>query len=106
MDFGLENWIFDLNTTLSFSKDAVYFDYFPQSENRFMTNRFFQTDSLVFDEDDINSFDDFDRLRQDKKNWSFSLSHLLKTNKSMFEENEFDNDLRASFSAKITKNGY
>ncbi len=106
-DFGLENWNFDLKSKISFSQDATYIDYFPESENRFVSNQFFQSDSLDWDQSEtISSLEEIDMLKQDRKNWTFSLSHLLKTNKTMFENREFTNDLRTSISAKITKNWF
>jgi lipopolysaccharide assembly outer membrane protein LptD (OstA) len=104
-DWGVHNWIFDWQTSLDFSGDANYVDYFPVPENDFQTSRFFTSDSLnLEDERAVETIAQMESLNREKKNWSISLSHTYKTTKAQYEINDYSSDLRMKLSAKISKN--
>ncbi|MBN1327214.1 MAG: LPS-assembly protein LptD [Candidatus Cloacimonetes bacterium] len=105
-DLGISNWDADLKTSLTFSGDAVYYDYFPVKENELVHSRFFNPDSLAENdsEDTISSLEELERLEIDKKNWSLTLSHYWGTSKSRYENHDYTNDLRISLAARLTKN--
>lgn len=104
-DFGVSNWTFGNTTKLTFSGDANYIDYFPEPENQFISSRFFQDDSLSYEEENtIVSLEELEKLDQEKKNWSISFTHTYKTDKNLFKEGDFSSNLRSAISMKITKN--
>ena len=104
-DFAVDNWTFDVSSKITFSGDANYVDYFPLPENRFVTGKFFQPDSISAEEENtISTLEDLEQLSREQKNWSISFSHSYRTDKSKFKSGDFSSDLRTAVSAKLTKN--
>ena len=104
-DFAVDNWTFNLFSKLTLSGDANYIDYFPIQENRFVSSRFFQADTVAAEEENtISTLEDLEKLTREQKNWSVSFSYSYKTDKTKFKNKEFSSDIRTSLSAKITKN--
>jgi len=99
------DWTLGLSSTLTFSGDANYIDYFPISENKFETSNFFASDTLTTEEENvINTIKEMDELEKSKKNWSLSFKHSYKTNRTSYENNDYSSDLRINLSAKISRN--
>jgi len=106
-DMGVKSWSLNVSSSLKFSGDAVYLDYFPEPENRMTSNRFFQSDSLLESSaDKWETIEELETLEQNKTNWSLSFSHSFRTNKRLFEINDYTSDLRINAQARITKNWY
>ncbi len=104
-DFAVYNWNFNASTKLSFSGDAGYFDYFPEPENRFISSRFFQDDTLSIEEEQTAiTLEELEQLTQDKNNWSISFRNSFKTNKALFKTRDFTSSLHTDLSLKLTKN--
>jgi hypothetical protein len=104
-NFGVSYWSFKLSSKLTFSGDAQYLEYFPHPANRFVSNKFFEHDSLdTVLENEITTLQELEELDKEKKSWSLSFSHTFKTNKNTFENKDYSSNLRTSLTAKITRN--
>ncbi len=104
LDFSIEDWNFSMTSKLKLSNDAHYIDYFPIRQNNLMSDEFLQADSIDANDAIITTLAEFDELEREKKNWSISFSHIYKTNKLQYENNDYTSNIRTSISAKITKN--
>ncbi|NQV17366.1 MAG: LPS-assembly protein LptD [Armatimonadetes bacterium] len=104
-NFPIENWSLTTTSKLGISGNAEYLDYFPEPENDFITQGFFQDDSLFAEEEEaINTLEELEKLSRDKKNWSLSFSHTYRTTKANYENHDYTSNLRTSLTAKLTKN--
>jgi lipopolysaccharide assembly outer membrane protein LptD (OstA) len=106
-DLPIESWSFRANSKLNISGDASYADYFPMPENQFAANKFFsaEPDSLDMQaEQEMETIEDIENLKLSSKNWTVNFSHDFRTDKQMFADGDFYNNIRTSLNAKITKN--
>jgi lipopolysaccharide assembly outer membrane protein LptD (OstA) len=104
-DYGVRDWRFDLTSKFTLGGDASYFDYFPQAENRFTSNRFMQADTTdVEDDRTITSVKDLEALETSSKNWTLSFTHNYKTTDTSYQNHTYTSDLRMALSAKLTHN--
>jgi len=104
-NYAVDYWSVSLTSKLSISGKADYVDYFPLPENRFESNKFFGTDSLDAESEDLAlTLDTFDDMQSQNKSWSVNFNHTYQTNKLSYEDNDYTSNLRNSLSAKITKN--
>ncbi len=104
-NYAIKDWNFDITSKLTISGDANYFEYFPQPENRFVTNKFFHSDSLSDENENLlTTIADIEKLDKEQKNWSVTFSHTYRTDKEQYEDKDYYSYLRSSVSAKITRN--
>ena len=104
-NFPIENWSLSITSRLGISGNAEYLDYFPVPENDFITQGFFQDDSLFAEEEEaITTLEELEKLARDKKNWALTFSHTYRTTKANYENHDYTSNLRTSLSAKLTKN--
>jgi hypothetical protein len=55
-------------------------------------------------EQEMETIEDIENLKLSSKNWTVNFSHDFRTDKQMFADGDFYNNIRTSLNAKITKN--
>ena len=104
-NFGVSDWSYRTSSKISIGADAEYYDYFPLPPNKFVSNKFFGSDSLsVEEENEIDTLEELENLEREQKSWILSFSHTYKMTKTNYPDNNYTSSLRTSLSAKITKN--
>ena len=97
-NFNINSW--RAGTNLNLSGDANYTNYFPLSQNDFVTNNLFRPDTTSVAEQQIMSIQDIQRL-QNPGSWS--LSSNFDYNNDRRSRQKIQN-LRNNLSVKITQN--
>lgn len=104
-NLGVSDWTLGTSSKFSVGADAQYYDYFPLPPNKFVSNKFFGSDSLsVEEENEIDTLEELEKLEKEQKSWLLSFSHSYKITKATYPDNNFTSSLRTSLSAQITKN--
>lgn len=106
-NLGVSDWDFQVSSSLKFSGEASYVDYFPVIKNDFTKADFFTSDSLQAEEaHSVATLEEYDRLELEDKKWSFSMNHTFRTDKDSYAEQEYSSTLSNDVNLRLSKNWY
>jgi len=95
--FNIMSW--RVNSNLNISGDALYYDYFPQPKNDFVTRNFFSADTLSIAENQIRTIADLENLQR-PGSWSVTMGHDYSYDRRYKNESQ---NLRNSLNLKLTE---
>jgi lipopolysaccharide assembly outer membrane protein LptD (OstA) len=96
--FDISSW--RVSSGVSVSGNASYNDYFPVTQNDFITGKYFEPDSLTITDSQVRTIQDLERLAK-PGNWSLNSSHDYGYDKRNKYKSQ---NLRNSLNIKLTTN--